>query len=136
MPTTIKLVCRTSKTKKDGTAPIWLRITASRKSRFQSTGISVLEKHWDAQRQRVKKSHSIAPALNHKLQQILIEAQTKALDADSAQAVKDSIGGNAGSMTSYFESFIESLDRQGRYWDWRKYRVTLAKLQGCFGKHI
>ena len=90
----------------------------------------MLEKHWDADRQRVKKSHSIAPALNHKLQQILIEAQSRALDADSAASVKASMAGNAGSMTAYFEAFIESLDRQGRYWDWRKYRVTLGKLQG------
>jgi len=136
MPTTIKLLSRTSKTKRDGTVPVWLRITANRKSRFQSTGVAVLPKHWDADKQRIKKSHPIALALNHKLQELLIKAQTSALEVESAQGVKDLLGGNVGSFTFYFESFIESLDRQGRYWDWKKYRVTFGKLHGCLGKSI
>jgi len=136
MPTTLKLLSRTSKTKKDGTVPVWLRITANRKSRFQSTGVAVLPKHWDADKQRIKKSHPIAPALNRKLQEILIEGQTKALEVESAQGVKDLMGGSGGSFTAYFESFIESLERQGKYWDWKKYRVTLGKLRGCVGEHL
>ncbi len=136
MATTLKLVQRTSKTRKDGTAPIWLRITANRKSTFQSTGVVVLPKHWDADRQKIHRSHSIAPALNRKLREIMIAAQTTALEEHSAAAVKASMTGSAGSFSAYFETFIESLERQGRYWDWQKYRGTLGKLRACLGEHL
>ena len=77
-----------------------------------------------------------SPGLNRKLQTLLHEAQEKALDASSAAAVKASIGASGGSLTAYFDSFIERLDSKGRFWDWKKYRVTLGKLQECIGQHI
>jgi hypothetical protein len=54
MPTTIKLLSRTSKAKKNGTVPIWRRITAER----------------NADRQQIRKSHPIAPKLNPKLREL------------------------------------------------------------------
>ena len=44
------------------------------------------------------KERPIAPALNDKLNRILIEAQTTALDEHSAKAVKDSMGGSGGNI--------------------------------------
>ncbi len=45
MSTSIRLVLRKSKTRADGTAPIYLRAAANRKSRFTSTGLYVKTKH-------------------------------------------------------------------------------------------
>lgn len=136
MGATVNLVLRSDKKKADGTCPIWLRFTANRKSRYVSTKISVPEKQWNAKKQQVSKSHEIAPALNRKLQTLLNEAREKALDASSAAAVKASIGANSGSLTAYFQSFIERLDSKGRFWDWKKYRVTFGKLRECIGQKI
>ncbi len=128
MSTTLKLVQRTSKTRKDGTAPIWLRITANRKSTSKSTGVVVLPKHWDADRQLVRKSHSVSPALNRKLKEVLIAAQTSSLEVQTAAAVKIAMAGNVGSMTAYFESFIESLDHRNAPSTVRKEMQRLSRV--------
>ena len=59
---TVKLVLRKHKRKADGTAPVWLRITANRKSRYLSTGIYLEPRHWNETKQRVRAAHPTAPA--------------------------------------------------------------------------
>lgn len=135
-PATVKLVLRKEKQKKDGTAPVYLRITANRKSRYVSAGVAVEPKHWNENKQQVRASHPIAPALNARLQSVLHEAGRQALEAPSAKAVKAKLVGTTGSLTAYFEGFIEDLDKAGRFWDWKKYRVTLGKLRACLGDEL
>ena len=116
----VKLVLRKDKRKADGTAPVWLRITANRKSRYVSTGITLEPKHWNETKQRVRASHPIAPALNARLQDVLLQASRQALETPSADAVKTSLNGATGTLTSYFQRFIDDLDTAGRFWDWKK----------------
>lgn len=132
----VKLVLRESKARTDGTAPIYLRVTANRKSRYTATGVYVRPRDWNESRQQVRSSHDIAPALNDRLQKLLNEAQVLALDTPSASAVKAALDGNGGSLTGYFQRFIDGLDASGQYWEWKKYRVTLGKLRGCLGNEL
>jgi integrase len=134
MATTVKAILRESKQKDDGTAPVWIRITANRRSRYVSTGVYVKPKHWNANKQKVRTSHPIAPTLNDKLQSVLIDAKTEALDADTAAQVKAALVGSGGSLTRFIQEYIEGLDEAGRFWQWKKFRVTLGKLQDCFGR--
>ncbi len=132
----VKLVLRKQKARADGTAPIYVRVTANRKSRYVATGVYVLPKEWNANRQEVRASHDIAPTLNDKLRKLFNEALTAALDAPSADAVKTELTGVGGSLTAYFERFIEGLDASGQLWEWKKYRVTLGKLRACLGDEV
>lgn len=132
----VRLILRESKKKKDGTAPVWIRITANRKSRYISTGVYIEPKYWNNKKQQVRASHPIAPALNASLKEAGLKVHEQALDTPSATAVKNSIKGGGGSFTGYFEQFIEGLDTADRFWDWKKYRVTLKKLRACLGKEI
>ena len=50
----ITAVCYKSKTLKDGTNPIMLRICKDRKKKYISLGISVFAKFWDFKRQKPK----------------------------------------------------------------------------------
>jgi integrase len=134
MSVTIKLVLRESKTRSDGTAPIYLRVTANRKSRYKSTGIRLKPRHWNSDRQSVRKSHELHAAYNDKLRSIRIEAEEVALSADTAEAVKAKIEGSGGTMTTFFEQFIEGLNRRDQFWEKRKYSTTLNKLQDTFGR--
>ncbi len=136
MSATVKLVLREAKARADGTAPIYLRVTANRKSRFRATGIRVHPRHWNAQRQKVRAAHDLAAAYNDRLRRLVNEAQTAALDAPSADAVTAALGGSGGSMTAYFERFIGGLEARGALWEWKKYRVTLGKLRACLGQEI
>ena len=132
----VKLVLRESKKKKDGTAPVWIRITANRKSRFISTGVYIEPKYWNDRKSQVRASHPIAPTLNANLEKAVLLVREQAFDTPSASAVKKSVKGGGGSFTGYFERFIEGLDTADRYWDWKKYRVTLKKLRACLGNEI
>ncbi len=109
---TVKLVLRRHKRKADGTAPVWLRITANRKSRYISTGIYLEPRHWNETKQRVRAAHPIAPALNARLQDLLLQASRQALDTPSADAVKTSLNGAGGSLTSYFEGSSTTWTRR------------------------
>lgn len=133
---TVKLIQRPDKLRADGTAPVYVRITANRKTRQKATGVYVEPKHWNAKRQEVRASHDIADALNSKLRDTLNEARTLALNAPTAKAVQSRIGGVGGSLTSYFQRFIDRLDSRDGFWEWKKYRVTLGKLQECLGREI
>lgn len=137
MSVSVKALLRESKKRADGTAPIWIRITANRKSRYVSTGIYIEPKHWNSRKSEVRKSHSIAPALNDKIESTLLEAKQAALDADTAQEVKDTIQGtDGGSFTHFFQRHVDQLKASDRYWSWKSHRVTLNKLRDCFGKEL
>ncbi|PSQ68707.1 MAG: hypothetical protein BRD26_07735 [Bacteroidetes bacterium QH_1_64_81] len=75
MDASVTPILRTSKQKDDGRAPVWIRITAHRKS------------------------HELASAYNDKIWSLRLECKEAALDADTAQAVKDEVQGNRGSLT-------------------------------------
>ena len=132
----VKLILRENKKKKDGTVPIWIRITANRKSRYISTGIYLEPKHWNDKKHKIRASHPLAPTLNASLQKAMLRVTEEALDTTSADTVKASVKSGGGSFTTYFEQFIEGLNTQDRFWDWKKYRVTLKKLRACLGNEI
>lgn len=134
----VKLYQKTSKAKADGTAPVYVRVIANRKTRLVSTGVYLESRHWNASRQRVRASHDIADALNARLQEQLHEAQEAALGASSATAVKAALDGPDGSLTGYMERFIGRLRAQGdrAHWEVKKYSTTLAKLRGALGRDV
>ena len=133
---TVKLFLRTDRPRADGTCPVYLRVTAHRKKRYQATGVAVEPKHWNERRSRVRASHPIADALNARLGEVEATAKTAALGATSADVVKAAVGGATGSMTEYFEEFVAGLDADGRLWDHRKYQTTLTKLRSALGQTL
>jgi integrase len=136
MPITVTPVLRTSKKRDDGRAPVWIRITANRKSRYVSTGIKVEPKHWNERRREVRKSHELASAYNAKIRQLRLNAEEAALKADSAEAVKAELRGERGGLSTFFQAFIERLRDRDQYWERKKYATTLNKLHGALGDEI
>jgi len=132
------LYLKTSKTKADGTAPVYVRVVANRKSNLISTGIYVEPKHWNKAKGRVRASHDIADALNDRLQSSLNDAREAAISASSAQAVKTALDGPGGSFTGYFATFLDRLRALGGrgHWDLKKYSGTLTKAQAVLGQEI
>ena len=130
---TVKLFLRTDRPKADGTCPVYLRLTAHRKKRYQATGVAVEPRDWNGRRARVRASHPIADALNARLDEIEAAAKVAALGATSADAVKAAVDGGGGSLTDYFQRFVDGLDADGKLWEHRKYQTTLAKLRAALG---
>ncbi len=136
MPTTVKITLRKSKLRSDGTAPIYLRITANRKSRFLTTGIYIHPRHWNERRQQVRRTHELADAYNAKIDKLRQDALRLSLDAHTARDVKQKLTGTGGSLTHYLDRLIERLDQTKNYSAWKRHRVVRGKLQNCFGPLI
>ena len=93
---TLKYIIRPGKVRANGEAPIYLRITQSRKSRFMSTGVYLQERDWNPERQQVRKSHPLAVKLNDHLQTELLQARGKVMQARNvgADRLKATIAGD------------------------------------------
>ena len=61
---TIHFEYRPERLSKGGMAPIYLRATYNRKMRRTSTGRKIEPKHWNKDRQRVKRSHNNSVQIN------------------------------------------------------------------------
>lgn len=117
----IKIVLR-KKQAKDGSFPLFLRITKDRKSSYIYLGHNLNESDWDKDGQRVKKSHPNSVRLNNYLLKKLSEANDSALEIEtkkqhvSAKAVRNKIKPNAGA--TFFpqaEDFLNKLKACGKY---------------------
>ncbi len=123
----IKIVRRKNKQRKDGTAPLALRISKDYKTNYQFLGQYVLEKDWDAERGRVKVSYLNAKRLNNYLLKKLTEAQDVVFatnDKATSKEVKDKVKGRLR-KNSFF--YIASERIKAKY-DCGIYSVAQAEL--------
>jgi len=81
----IKIVLWKHDKKKDGTFPLAVRITQNRKTRYIFTGQYILEKDWDKDLGKVKKSHANSARLNNYLLKKLTEVDSIALEAEGSK---------------------------------------------------
>lgn len=136
MATSVKLVLRADKLRADGTAPVYLRATANRKSRLTTTGVYVRPRDWNEKRQEVRAGHDLATAYNRKLGEVLNDAREAALDAPTAAAVKAALSGTSGSMTDFFERHVARLEAAGQYWQSKHFAVTLNHVRAALGANV
>ncbi|MEM0998621.1 MAG: site-specific integrase [Bacteroidota bacterium] len=132
---TIKVLIRTEKTKKNGEAPLYIRLTQDRKSKYISLGFGLLPRQWDADKQRVRKSHPNAPRLNALIAEKRAEVEGLALEVARGQKkitrkrVKVVLQhGSDESFFDYAQEFLDKLAREGRHGTFRNYRSSL----NCF----
>ncbi|MEX2632629.1 MAG: site-specific integrase [Balneolales bacterium] len=131
---TLNFTLKTNKQKRDGTIPVYLRITENRRSRFISTGVSLHEKHWNPNQQQVRKSHPSYQAYNDELHTIKTQAENKIRNGNgkdkSITELKDTITGKGKhDFFSYAEQHLSALKSNGQYWNWKKKKVSIEKLK-------
>tara|TARA_R110002096_G_scaffold434670_1_gene657089 strand:+ start:209 stop:1540 length:1332 start_codon:yes stop_codon:yes gene_type:complete len=110
----IKIVRRKNKERKDGTAPLALRMSKNYKTNYCFIGQYVLEKDWDEASGKVKRTHPNSKKLNNFLMKKLTEAnditfETK--ESISIKAIKRKIKGPGGQI-SFFKFAAERVERK------------------------
>jgi hypothetical protein len=108
----IKIVLRKNMTRKDGTIPLAIRISANYKTNYQWLGHSVLEKDWDDVKGKAKRTHPNSKKLNNFLMKKLTEANDIYFDAKSklrTKQVKQKLKGPGGT-TSFFSLAVKRLE--------------------------
>ena len=110
----LKILCRESKAKKNGLAPLVVRITVKRKHAYVYLNKSLEPKLWDKDRERVKKSHPNSKRLNLILANVKNKIEGIMYDFElaekfySAAMVKDKFTEkNNGKLIEYAESWAE-----------------------------
>ena len=133
----IKLVLRKDKVRTDGTAPVYLRITHDRRSRYISSDVAVDPKLWNDKLGRVISKHPSSVVFNDALERLVMSAQKTSFDLKatgkgkvSALAVKRELKGEgATSVLPYIDAYAASQNTQGNYWEWKKVKVLAGKLR-------
>jgi integrase len=123
----IKIVRRKNKQKKDGTAPLALRISKDYQTHYTFLGQYVLEKDWDSNKGKIKNSYHNAKRLNNFLLKKLTEANDFILDAQnkiSTKEIKDKIS-NKTHRKSFFQVAIERIYEK---YECGNYSVATADL--------
>lgn len=113
----IKAVLRTNKRKKDGTCPVAIRITKDRKTRYIFTGKYILEKDWDFEDNKVRKSHENSGRMNAFLRKKLSEVEAV---SDKAEIAEEDLSSTQikkkvkrqGSKVSFFKLACERIRRK------------------------
>lgn len=140
MRITTNFLLKSSKKKKDGTCPIYVRATLSGKRLELSTGIFITSHYWDKDGQVIIGKHPEARILNKQLNRITTKIneayyQLEALGEDfDISSIKDIlIGSRDIYLLDIFKSVTESIENKvgfgytiGTY---KHYKSTLKRLQ-------
>ena len=105
----------------DGKAPIYIRLTQHRKSRYISTGIFIEDTDWNAKKSEVKKSHRLAKNYNELIQRQVYDLQNKSLQVgdeavtDIAQLKASVTKGSRDSLLKHAVEYRIKLSNAKRY---------------------
>lgn len=105
---TIRLVMKKNRMMKDGTYPIYIVVCFSGRVE-KATGVSCLEKHWNAKSQMIKPGCPNAPVLNRMLSDIINNVRTRKNELEFA--------GRRYTAGMLLENSVADLHADGTYWD-------------------
>jgi integrase/recombinase XerD len=132
----IKIILKKDKVNKKGEAPLYLRIIKDRKAKFVSLGIKINPKDWNPELSRVRKSYPNSQRMNNYIAHKIAEAEGVALEMEtnskfvSPKSIKQNIMGiSSVSFLRYFERYIESLFKNGKFSTHTKVKNVFSKLK-------
>lgn len=135
MSATVNLKLWKYRPKKDGTFPIYIRITKNRKSSWLSTDISVLEKDWNEDKGKVKPSHPNSARINALLKQTEVKYHSEVLKAEDhnlelgVKGIKHKIVGKDVSVFPIAaKELLENYKAQGNIGTYDKCKTIVKKL--------
>ena len=123
----IQVVLRSNKKKKNGTIPLALRISENYKTNYYFLGHSILEKDWDEDLKKIKKTHPNHKKLNYFLTKKITEAQDlyfHSEDALTPRQIKNKLKGPGGSQSF----FAVAAERVKQKYDKGTFSVAKSEL--------
>lgn len=142
MGVTIGLTQLKRKKRKDGTIPIYIRVTEDRKSRYRSTGIAVKKNEWNANSKTVSSSHRQSDHLNVQLEHQLNEVENikhdlYKRDALSMDGILNELSADTDtrSILHQAKEYKKHLKNDDRYWEQRHFTVVINNLSAFISKN-
>ena len=138
MTTSIKPILRKNKTRSDGKAPLYIRVTKNRKTSFRSVGIFVAPQHWDESALRIKKGHPNAARANHALFDLLAKLNDELLGhavqgvALAPKRLFEAIEPKAEEpvpmLLEYSRAFLDHVEKSATVGTYRRYQTVVTKV--------
>ncbi len=120
---------------KNGTAPVHIRVTQNRKSRFIGTGVTIPIDGWDIERQRVKPNVSESQELQLQIDKKISELhrRIKKLDALELEVTLDNLLETNGrkvncTIGECLDQTISCLESLGKYGSASKHKSLRSRL--------
>ena len=133
---TVKVILRTSKINSVGEAPLCIRITKDRISKFVFLNYRIKPEFWDDENKRVKKSHPNAGRLNSFIATKVKEAEDAALKCETsdknilAERIKEQIMGKAPeSFFKYADKYVKELETNQKFGSHRKIKSAVNNVR-------
>ena len=138
---TIKVVLRKQKTNKAGLAPLWLRVTKNRKTKFISLNIRLESKYWDEGKQRVRGSYPHSTRLNSLIKVKLAEAQAAFVDLElehpivrTQDILKRVASKRSPDFFEYAFKYAQGYRDKGKERTFKRFRTALNKMKAYVGE--
>lgn len=132
---TVKAILWRHKKKKDGTSPIWLRVTKGGRCSYISIGYSIKEEDFSEKDSKVKSSFPNSIRLNNLIAKRISEIQSKAIELEtedkhtSLRQIKRKLSAPPKSdFISFGNSYIQKFNNQPQRGTFEKYKGKLCKL--------
>lgn len=144
MSETVNVVCYKSKTLKDGSHPLMVRVCKEGKKKYQSLGISIRPFHWDFKRNEPNDSCPNSDEIKFLIQQRLYEIQKNILskridgkDYTVATIIKSVAeqSKSAKSVGEYYLTYIDNLKKENRIRYAGMYEISYTSFIK-FAKHL
>lgn len=134
-PTVVPVLMKHKKSS-EGTCPIYIRITANRSSCYIHTKVCVSPKDWNSNKKSVRASDRYSQSKNNTIIHLCTEANLAAENHRTAEAVKAEVTKGYSGVFPFIEEYIDDLELKGKYWEKRKFEVTLRKLSKVFPRSL
>lgn len=140
MGTTYHFYLRKDKERANGECPIYLRITQNRKSRYVSSGIYILPKHWNEEKEVIRKTHKNSDSLNSILEREKRKAETAQDELgvhgkDSAKAIQQRLKEKQnGDFFELADTYLKDLEDRKKLYAIKTLGVVLNKLETFEGE--
>ncbi len=140
MAVTYHFYLRKDKQREDGKAPIYFRITQNRKSRFLTTSEWIKPKHWNKEKEEVRRSHTTYKSINS----ILNDKRNKAkqIQADlskhgksSAKAIQKRLKKQqSGDFFDLADVYLKEIKENQSYYTHKNAKVAIDKVEAFEGE--
>jgi len=133
---TTRIVLRKNKLNKRGLAPLYIRITKSKKSNFISTGIYLEPSQWNPNKDVVRSSHDNFKRLNSFLAQKLADALDATLKVErnskysTSKTLKAHImGDDPVPFFPFADNYIKIYESKGKIGTYKRFKSVISKMK-------
>lgn len=134
-----KIIARKDKKNSNNEVPLFIRLTANRKSSYISLGININIAYWDEKAMQVKRGHPNMARVNNYITKTLSDLQAKAIESEAkiknnTNSVKSLIKGSEKvDFLKYFKEYNDKLLAKDKINSHRRANTVYFKIKDYVG---